>query len=424
VEDATERRGIRRAAISLAVPANSQSLRRHNLALVLQSIAHRGRPTRAQVAGFSGLTKATVSSLVDTLVGAGLVISGDPDRGLVGRPGSPLGLDPAGPAGLGVEINVDYFSVCIVDFTGAVRFERVVAGDNRQRSAESVLRSAARAAERALDEAAGSGLEIAGLAVAVPGLVDLDGVLRRAPNLPGWEDVEVGERLRDLIRQPMRTASCDNEANHAALAELWFGGEPPLRDFVHVSGEIGVGAGIVVGGELWRGASGLGGELGHVMVEPDGPMCSCGARGCLEQVAGQEALLRAAGAPARAATALGAPDGSTRELLERALAGDVRTLATLERAGAALGAALAALVNLVGVPAVVLGGLYAELAPWLTEPVMAELRTRVLSFAWSPVALSVSPLGGTAAVRGAAGTVVRAILEDPAAWFPEMLATS
>lgn len=412
---------IRHAVHRPATPARSQSLKRHNLALVLQDIAAHGRPTRAQLAGRTGLTKATVSALVDTLVASGLVVEGDPDRGLVGRPGSPLGLNRRGPAGLGVEVNVDYFSVCVVDLAGEVRSRQVVGGDNRRRPAAAVLRRVAAVADEALTGAARDGLVTAGLGVAVPGLVDLAGVLRRAPNLPDWQDLAVAELLRAQLSCSLRSATCDNEANLAALAELWFGGGPPLRDFVHVSGEIGVGAGIVIGGELWRGVHGLSGELGHVTVEPGGPVCGCGGRGCLEQVAGQEALLRAAGVPARVATALGAPDGSIRELVRRAEAGDARTLASLDRAGSALGAALAALVNLVDVPTVVLGGLYADLAPWLADPVRVELGRRVVGHAWSPIELAVSRLRDHAAVRGAAGTVVRGILADPVALFPELL---
>lgn len=389
---------------------------------MLGAIASHERRSRAQLASRTGLTKATVSSLVDTLIGARLVLEGDPDRGFVGRPGSPLRLDPDGPAGLGVEVNVDYFSVCVVDFTGVVRSMRVVAGDNRRRSVDAVLHRVTLAAEEALADVRDAGLVAAGLAVAVPGIVDIDGVLRRAPNLPGWEDVAVAERLRVLLDLPPGSVACDNEANLAAMAELWLAGEPKRRDFVHVSGEIGVGAGIVVDGRLWRGTRGLGGELGHVMVDPDGPVCSCGARGCLEQLAGQEALLRASGAPVKIVTALGAPDGSVRELYQRARTGDRRTIDALERAGAALGVALSALINLVDVPAVVLGGLYAELAPWLVDAVTRELRERVVSYRWSPTELAVSPLGASAAVKGAAATVVRAIVDDPAASFPEMLA--
>jgi predicted NBD/HSP70 family sugar kinase len=386
---------------------------------VLGAIAGPDRPTRAQIAGRTGLTKTTVSSLVDVLVGAGLVSAGDPDRGLVGRPGSPLDLDPRGPAGLGVEINVDYCAATIVDFAGQVRAEWSEASDHRRLPPGEVLDRAAALGRRALE--AVPGVAVAGLAVAVPGLVDLDGRLRRAPNLPGWEDLDVARELEARLGTDFALLECDNEANLAALAERWFA-EPASRDFVHVSGEIGVGAGIVVNGALWRGASGLGAELGHVMVDPGGPRCTCGARGCLEQVAGLEALVRAAGGPAGAP---GSDLGRAREeLVRRARSGDPETLAALGRAGAALGAALAALVNLIGVSSIILGGVYADLAPFIIGRVADELGERVLSHAWAPVTLGVSPLGQGAAVLGAAATPVRRILADPVAWFPEMLTVS
>ncbi|WP_410050109.1 ROK family protein, partial [Actinomadura sp. CNU-125] len=114
-------------------------------------------------------------------------------------------------------------------------------------------------------------------------------------------------------------AEYDNEANLAALGELWFGGGTRLGDFVHVSGEIGIGAGIVVDGRVFRGAHGFAGELGHLVADPSGPSCPCGGRGCLEQIAGQDALLRAAGIPAG--------DASPAVLAGRLAAGDATALA-------------------------------------------------------------------------------------------------
>ena len=316
---------------------------------------------------------------------AELVVERDPERGLIGRPGSPLSLNPQGPAGLGIEINVDYVSSCVVDLTGAVRWRRTIVGDNRLLRPEVVLQRAVRAARRICAQADEAGLTVSGLGVAVPGLVDFEGVLRRAPNLQGWQGIPVGEPVAEMLGRPLQSVHCDNEANLAALGERWFGGREDLRDFVLVSGEIGVGAGIMIGGELFRGVQGLGGELGHVTVDPRGLACSCGGRGCLERVAGQEALLEASGLPLRAGTALGSPARAIAELVRRALAEEPGTVLALERAGAALGVALSALLNILDLPTVVLGGLYAELAPWLVGPVAAELRDRVVSYSWSPV---------------------------------------
>ena len=397
-------------------PARQHSLRRHNLALVLQHIAASEPLSRARIAAATGLTKATVSSLVDDLVGAGLVAELGPEaRGQIGRPGSALTLNRGGLVGLGLEVNVDYIAVCVSDLAGGVRHLRTRVGDNRGQTPGRVLGRAARMARAAMGAARAEGRTVAGLAVALPGVVEAErGLLRIAPNLD-WVDVPAAEFVAARLGPGAPEVMVDNEANLAALGELWFGGHQGLSDFVHVSGEIGVGAGIVVGRELFRGVMGFAGEVGHVTVQADGPPCRCGSRGCLEQVAGQEAIMRAAGLSGEAGTSVGQPGGSVAELLARARAGEARTLQAIEAAGRALGIAVAAVVNLVDTTTVVLGGLYTPLQPWLRAPFAEELQARVIGRRWSRVRVLTSRLGPDAAVRGAAGAVVREILSNPAA---------
>jgi len=398
-----------------ALPARQQLLKRHNRALVLRQVAASENLSRAQLAARTGLTKATVSTLVDALMDARLVVEGEAERGLVGRPGSPVALNRRGPAGLGVEINVDYVSGCVIDLSGSVFSLETIAGDNRLVRAEVVLGDAARLARRLWDEAGDAGLEVVGLGVGVPGLVDFEGVLHRAPNLRDWEGKVVAELLSGMLERPLRSLYCDNEANLAALAERWYGRRRDLRDFVFVSGEIGVGAGIVIGGELFRGVRGLGGELGHVTVDPAGPRCSCGSRGCLESIAGEEAVL--------AATGIGATGiEAARELLRRALADEPSVLVALSAAGRALGIALGTFLNVLDLPAVVLGGFYAELAPWLLGPLKAELSERVVNHEWSSTEVIVSSLGSEATVKGAAGFTTRRIIDDPGGILEEAAA--
>jgi predicted NBD/HSP70 family sugar kinase len=399
-------------------PARQDALRPHNLALVLQHIAGGDPVSRARIAAATGLTKTTVSSLVDDLVSARLVVELGPEaRGEIGRPGSALALDPSGYAGIGLEINVDYIAVCLANLVGEVRYLRTRPRDNRAQSPAKVLGRAVRMIGTALARAEAARLTVAGLAVAVPGPVETDrGLLRLAPNL-GWVDVPVAEILAGRLASPDLPVLVDNEANLAALGELWFGGHEDLDDFVHVSGEIGVGGGIVIDGELFRGVRGFAGEIGHVVVQPDGPPCRCGARGCLEQVAGQEAILRSAGLTGAVGTSIGQPGGSVAELLARARAGDPATLRAVESAGRALGIGLSATVNVVDPSTVVLGGLYAALEPWLRGPLLEELSERAITHRWSPVRLLASRLGPDAAVRGAAGVVVKRVLSEPAAVF-------
>jgi predicted NBD/HSP70 family sugar kinase len=402
-------------------PARQAALRDHNLGLVLGEIADHGPASRARIAAATGLTKATVSSLVELLAAGGLVQElGADAAGAVGRPGRPVALAPAGPVGIGLEINVDYLAVCTVDLAGAVLRRELVVLDLRAAGAERAIARAAPVLRRAVAEASAAGRAVAGVAVAVPGLVQTGtDLVRVAPNL-GWRDVPVLDALRAAgvpAEVPLRLG---NEADFAALGELWCGGHEALDSFVYVSGEIGVGAAVVVHGRLFRGLNGFSGEIGHLPVGSafgDGrelPVCACGAVGCLEQVAGQEALLRAAGLPVEPSTTVGRPEGPVADLVARAAAGDARALSAVADAGTALGTGIAAVVNLVDVGTVVLGGVYATLGPWLVGPVGDVVRRRVLGAPWAPVRVTASRLGGEAAVRGAASTVVRDVITDPA----------
>ena len=378
-----------RILASSSAPVRQSSVRAHNLALVLQTVANSANPiSRASTAAVTGLTRATVSALVDDLIAGRLLTELDPPpRTGAGRPAAGLALSPEGPAGLGLEINVDYLAACVVDLSGTVRHRLVEHADHRLSDAPAALADLARLAKQTLS----ADLPLAGAALAVPGLVSPDGLVRVAPNL-GWQDVDAATLLTEELGVPV---SVDNEANLAALSELRTTGGP---SFVYVSGEIGIGAGIVLDGALYRGMRGWSGEIGHVSVHPDGPECRCGARGCLERYAGQEAILRAAGV-------------ATLAEIDEAAA------PALTEAASALGLALAGVVNLLDVDTVVLGGSYAPLVPWLRDGIAAELRRHVLTAELAPITLRAAALGADAAMRGAADSVLRGVLDNPAAWL-------
>jgi predicted NBD/HSP70 family sugar kinase len=297
----------------------------------------------------------------------------------------------------------------VEDVRGDVRYEQRVARDNRGSCPGPVLDLVAAMAAEALAAAADDDLRVAGIAVAVPGLVRVaTGTLLRAPNLD-WHDVDVADELRERLATDL-PIHLENEANLAALAEHWRGAAQGLRSFLLVFGEVGVGGGIFVDGELYRGAHGYGGEIGHVTVDPHGVRCACGSTGCLETVVGQEAIA------GRAGIDHGAEHGTrslTCELVRRAGEGDAPTLEALAEAGRTLGTALASTVNLFDLEGVVLGGAYGPLAPWLTDAVAASLREHVLAARWSPCELRASSLAEGAAVRGAAALTLRSVLAMP-----------
>jgi predicted NBD/HSP70 family sugar kinase len=381
------------------LPDTQQGMRRRNLSRVMHSVNAEGQLSRAAVASRIGLTRAAVSTLVDELIRSGLLEELGPERpGRVGRPGSALAVSGHGPAGIGAEVGVDHLAVCAVDLRGKVRVRAVRQGTNRGRPPEPVIEELTALVRQVVSEAEREGLWPAGLAVAVPGLVARDArTVVRAPNLD-WRHTDLGALLPGEL--PL---TVDNEANFGGLAELWLGDATP-RDFLHVSAEIGIGAAVLVDGRLLRGTRGFAGELGHVPVRPEGPECPCGGRGCLEQYAGEEAVLRAAG--------LEPGEDRVGLLAARAAQGDREVRRALRDAGTAFGIALTGAVNLLDPETVVLGGALSGLAPWLLPSLESELARRT---AGPACAVSVSQLGPEGPLLGAAHSVVRAVLDDPAA---------
>ncbi|MGW8376659.1 ROK family transcriptional regulator [Streptomyces sp. ODS28] len=423
-------------------PTSQREMRRRNLSRVLYAVAGEGPSSRAGVAARIGLTRAAVSTLVDELLRAGLLVELGPGPSSgVGRPGSALALADEGPCGLGAEIGVDHLTVCAVDLRGEVRARGREEAALRGSDPAAALERLGALADRVAGEAAAQRLRPAGLAVAVPGLVarGAAGVVR-APNL-GWHGTDIAALLPTPL--PLRV---DNEANYGALAELWLGDGPAAphsRDFIHVSAQIGIGAALVLNGELLRGTRGFAGELGHVPVWPEGPPCACGGRGCLEQYAGESAVLSAAGldggyeagpggtasgpvAPGEATSGQAASGGAAvgsraatrdaalRELTARAREGDAAARRALRTAGRALGIALSGAVNLLDPHAVVLGGTLPALRTWLLPPLERELTRRTAMQDAAP-RVAFSALGADGPVLGAAHSVVREVLDDPLA---------
>ncbi|WP_232547462.1 ROK family transcriptional regulator [Propioniciclava soli] len=373
--------------------------------LVAQAVfARPGEFTRADVAGATGMTRSTVSRLVDQLVAGGILAEDDPAQRGRGRPGVPLRPAPGTFVALGLEANVGHLASYVIDLAGRVLARRFVTDDLAGSDADATLaRLADLGAETLADAPAGAHLLSAH--VALPGIVDHDaGVLLRAPNL-GWSQVAVLPHLARWASERTLTG-LDNEADCAALtiAQPAPGYPGDLDSFVYVSGNVGIGSSTVLGGQVLAGRHGWAGELGHVCVDPDGPVCGCGARGCLEAVAGRRALLAASGRDdwdvlvADAA----APDP------------DPALAAALTRAGRALGIALSAALNLLDLSHVVLGGHLAELADALTPAVRAELDTRVLSGPFEPVQVSVRTAAEAPGALGAAYHGIATLLADPA----------
>ncbi|WP_432876201.1 ROK family protein [Kribbella sp. CA-245084] len=404
---------------SRGVAADHVSLRRNNLSVVLRHVRDLGPRSRARIADETGLNKATVSSLVAELVERGLLREGSADSSrALGRPGLLVELDGSGVCGVGAEINVDYLAVAALDLAGGVVFEKRVPIDVADLDPATTLDDLAELIQEAVAAVTAKGGQVAGVTLAVPGLVEgATGELRLAPNL-GWVEVSVTQEMRARLGEPSYPLHVDNEANLATLAayaELGRAEESnSAHDLVLLTGAVGVGGGVVAGGHLLRGGHGYSGEVGHMPVAPPGRTCGCGRTGCWETVVGLSALLHKAtdkDDPVRDPSL----DVERRlaEITRRAEAGDSRTLDALKDVGGWLGVGGAILVNVLNPDVLVLGGYFAVLGPWLQEPLEKAIRDRAIAPDGGGCRVVRSELGFTAAVRGGAQISLDQVFVDP-----------
>jgi predicted NBD/HSP70 family sugar kinase len=256
-----------------------------------------------------------------------------------------------------------------------------------------------------------------GIGVAIVGIVQRDaGIVTMAPNL-GWRDVPLAQRLADALETTL-PVSVANEADLGALAELRRGVAVGAQHVMFISGEVGVGGGLIVDGQPLTGARGFAGEIGHMPVNPDGRTCRCGSVGCWETEVGEGALLRRAGHP---------PDAGREEVdavLSEAAAGASDVLEALDAVGRWLGFGLAGLINVFNPEVVVLGGLFSRIHPYVDATVAKELDRLALPQAREAIRVVPAALGVDAPLLGAAELAFEPLLADPSLWTRPAVASA
>jgi glucokinase len=225
-----------------------------------------------------------------------------------------------------------------------------------------------------------------GIGIGVPGIIDMKtGMLRESPNLPGW----AGSPVQAEIEHRLGTrVILENDANAAALGESWLGAARDFEDMAMLTLGTGVGGGLVMGGRIWHGMTGMAGEFGHMTVDPEGVPCPCGNRGCLERYASATAVVRMAKeaiasdtAPGLLRAASSDPEFSARVVYNLAIQGDEAAKKIFRRAGHALGIAIAGLVNALNLPIYVVGGGVASAWEAFSPVIFEELRRRSMVYA-------------------------------------------
>ncbi|WP_022873080.1 ROK family transcriptional regulator [Nesterenkonia alba] len=403
--------------------ARQESLREANLLLLTEEIFASAEPlSRADLSIRTGMTRSTVSRLVDDLLAAGIIREGSPMvGGARGRPAVPLSPARRTLVGLGLEVNVDFMAARALDLTGEVLAERIVDGDYRDSAPELVLAEAVRLAGEVTAEVTGAGARLVGTVLALPGLIAADArTVLFAPNLR-WRGVDVVGILRACADRADSFGGFITVVNEAKLAALAVAQELTSADgreqtFLYISAQMGIGSAVVVDGVVETGAHGWAGELGHISVEPSGPECRCGSSGCLEVYAGKHSILQAAGLQPGA-------EGSRQlseliALTEWDNPAGGQAVEAIERAGWALGVALSVAMNIVDVHDVVLGGEFAPLTDLLRPRIEDQLQRRVLSADFAHFRVRESATGLAPATTGGALRALRAVVDAPQDWVP------
>jgi predicted NBD/HSP70 family sugar kinase len=368
----------------------------NRMALVRHLCAHPGL-SRADLATDIGLTKSTITSLVRELIAEGwLMESSVVATGDLGRRPTPLFISPDHLLLLGAEVGIDGVRVVATTLTGEV-CARAVSGFGASRSAKAcigVLATVLAKVRAQLD----ASQQIIGIGVGLPGGVDEErGVLHFAPNL-GWHDVAVGQLLAEkLDGGPLSGIPLflQNEADVAALGEMEFNAGAPVDPLLYVSINQGVGAGVIVGDRLLTGARGFAGEVGHMILQIDGPLCSCGRRGCAEALIGMRAMLRPGEAEEPGPHSL--PD-----IRGRLIDGDRKTAKAVESAGRYLGVLLQNLATAYDPACIVLGGSVVELGDAFLDPALTTLNEYAGAAGLAPTPVRTSRFGADAVAAGAA----------------------
>jgi predicted NBD/HSP70 family sugar kinase len=407
---------------------DAAGMRAQNSSLLLKVIWRERHISRADIARVTGLSPSTVSAIVAGLQQAGLVRETGAGLSRGGRRPTMIGFCDDMFALVGVEIGASHVSVVVTDLRADVRAARWGLFPVRT-DPDGALATVRAFIDDGLRELGIARRQVIGIGVGVPTPVRPDAPGRLPPHIvPAWRDHDVHEILARAYGLPVFV---ENDANLGALAEQWWGAGRDGKDLTYIKIGTSVGSGHIINGELYRGAGGTAGEIGHLRMDPAGPRCPCGLTGCLTTFIGSEVLVARAkievGGGGQVEGHGGGVEGASGgvetvgDIVRAARAGDLGARRIIGDVGAHLGVAVASLMNVLNPAVVVLGGEITGVGDLLLEPVRAAVRERSLATPFEGTGIMTSKLGDKAIAVGAATLVLRAALADRAL-FPALAA--
>lgn len=364
-----------------------------NKSIVLETIKKKSPISRVQISETTGLNKSTVSSLVNELIQENFVYEIGLGQSQGGRRPLMLLFNATAGHAIGVDIGVNYLLAVLSDLQGKIVQEKMLTITDL--SFEEIVALLKETIQSLIDQAPASKYGIVGIGIAVPGIVDETGQILFAPNL-GWENVGLKGIIENHFHLPV---TINNEANAGALGEKIFGAGKDVSHFVYVSLGIGIGTGIIINDELYKGCNGFAGEIGHVTIESNGKKCTCGNKGCWELYASENALLEQAKSLA-IPPAQGEKEITLAHLVSLADSGNPDAIHLFNRVGEYIGLGLTMIINIFNPELIIIGNKLTTAEKWLTNPLNRVVESRSLQFHRKQLRIQFSNLNMYSTVLG------------------------
>ncbi|WP_434642411.1 ROK family transcriptional regulator [Thermoanaerobacterium thermosaccharolyticum] len=386
-----------------------------NKSIVLNTIRKKGIISRADLANITGLNKSTISSLVDELIKEGFVEEEGPGESKGGRKPIMLMINSLAGCVIGVDLDVNYILVILTDILANILWQKRInlkIGESK----EDIISKMLELIDEAIKNSPNTVKGILGIGIGVPGITDYKrGVVLKAPNL-NWENVELKKMVEERFNLKVYI---DNEANTGAIGEKWFGGGRNAKNFVYVSAGIGIGTGIIINNELYRGSSGLAGEMGHMTIDINDHMCSCGNRGCWENYASEKSLFLFIKERLEAGQEDDFLSGENIDSLDindiagYAELGSQLAIDAINEISKNLSVGIVNIVNTFNPDLVLIGNTLSGIGDMLIDAVKQYVKEKCLVSRYNDVAIEISKLGMLERAIGAATLVISEVFSYP-----------
>jgi len=386
---------------------NRDLIRAINRSAVLNTIKNFGPISRTDIARRTGLSAATITGITTDLIEDGLVFEKEQGDSSGGRRPILLALNPRGGFVVGLKLTEENVTAALTDLEATVIAKQTILIEDI--SLDMVINSIVEIVEKLEHQASIEQQNLFGVGIGLAGIIDADrGVLRYSP-IFGWHDVPLVDLLQTRLKVPI---FIDNDVNTFTLTERWFGKGQGVDNFLTVTVGRGIGMGIVVNGQLYQGVKGGAGEFGHTVINPEGSMCDCGKRGCLETYASDPALVRAANEAFENGKITKAVN-SIEELQTLAEKGDPGAVTVFAQAGETLGRGIANLINVFNPELIIIGGEGVRAGDLLFKPLCEAVDKYVMPGLADDTEIKIELWNDDAWARGAAGLVLRELFESP-----------